>query len=125
MVYGCETYDFKAELAKAQQRRRKQSSGLDANSIYWRMFFKPPTVEAFHRHAERFGPELVRDTAAAFGIDLRARNTAAKPKRQRRTGPSLKSQVLELRGRGIMPTAIADALNISDRRVREILRAAA
>ena len=42
-------------------------------------------------------------------------------KRQRRTSVELRAQVLGLRDRGLVPTAIADALNISDRRCREIL----
>jgi hypothetical protein len=124
MVYGAETYDFKAALAEARQRQRRPS-GLDANAVYWRTFYAPPTVEQLRKHAERFGGELVRETAAAFGLDLDARVVAEKPKRQRRTGPTLKTQVLDLRERGIMPTAIADTLNISDRRVASILRDAA
>lgn len=34
----------------------------------------------------------------------------------------LRKQVADLRDRGVVPTAIADVLNISDRRVKGILR---
>lgn len=81
-----------------------------------------PTAEQLHRHAERFGPELVKETAKELGVDLRLRKVEPKPKRQRRTGPSLREQVAELHGRGMMPAAIADVCNISDRRAAELIR---
>lgn len=43
-------------------------------------------------------------------------------KRSRPTTPTLRSQVLELQKRGVVLTAIADTLNVSDRRVKEIVR---
>jgi hypothetical protein len=45
------------------------------------------------------------------------------PKRRRRTSPELVAQVRELIARGLVLTAIGDALNISDRRVRELAAA--
>lgn len=42
-------------------------------------------------------------------------------KRQRRTTSELRGQVLELARRGLVAAAIADTLNLSDRRVREIM----
>ncbi|HEY2373270.1 MAG TPA: hypothetical protein VGH82_12150 [Gaiellaceae bacterium] len=47
-----------------------------------------------------------------------------KPKRQRRSGPTVKTQILELHSRRVVPSAIADTLNVSDRRVQTILAAA-
>jgi hypothetical protein len=40
-------------------------------------------------------------------------------KRRRRTTPTLRAQVAALRRRGMVPSAIADTLNISDRRVAD------
>jgi hypothetical protein len=50
---------------------------------------------------------------------------AAPPKRRRRTSDDLVAEVVQLASEGKMRTAIADAVNISDRRVRDILRDAA
>lgn len=44
------------------------------------------------------------------------------PKRQRRSSAELREQVVGLRERGLVLAAIADTLNISDRRVRQLLR---
>lgn len=44
------------------------------------------------------------------------------PKRGRATTAGLRASVIELHERGLMLPAIADTLNISDRRVREVLR---
>lgn len=46
----------------------------------------------------------------------------AAPKRRRQTTTALRSQVAELYDRGLVLAAIADTLNVSDRRVRELLR---
>ena len=81
-----------------------------------------PTPEQLHRHAERFGPESVQETADMYGIDLSIRKRTGQPKRRRRTSEELRRDVAELRGRGMVPLAIADTLNVSDRRVSEILR---
>ena len=43
------------------------------------------------------------------------------PKQRRRSTPNLKGQVLELHSRGVVATAIADQLNIADRRLNEII----
>lgn len=52
----------------------------------------------------------------------RAGKNGAAPKRQRRSSKELREQVLGLHDRGLVPAAIADTLNISERRVRAILR---
>jgi hypothetical protein len=44
------------------------------------------------------------------------------PKRQRRTGATLRGQARSLRSRGMVIAAIGNHLNISDRRVKELLR---
>jgi hypothetical protein len=80
------------------------------------------TGERFHRHAERFGPDMVKVTAEMHGIDLRVKTQTGRPKRRRRTSEELRREVAELRGRGMVPAAIADTLNVADRRVGAIFR---
>jgi hypothetical protein len=94
-----------------------------------------PTPRQFARHAELFGPECVVETAAAYlpaaevarlEIELaRLNRKGGKPRpaarRQRRTTWSLLEQVRELDRRGMVSAAIADTLNVSDRRVTAIL----
>lgn len=58
---------------------------------------------------------------AVFGTDPPEREIKAGAKR-RRMRPSVKEDILTLRARGMVPTAIADVLNLSDRRVREVLK---
>jgi orotate phosphoribosyltransferase-like protein len=57
---------------------------------------------------------------------MKLRKTDPKaPPRQRQTTADLRAQVLDMRARGMVLGAIADALNVSDQRVRKILREAA
>jgi hypothetical protein len=84
-----------------------------------------PSGDALHRHSQRFGPELVSETGKLLGVDANVKRKPATVKRHRRTTADLTAQVLELHGRGVVETAIADSLNIGDERVRDILRAAA
>jgi hypothetical protein len=91
-----------------------------------------PTVTAFLAHARRFGPECVVETARAclperevHELEVGLVLSAVGPKvhlRQRRTTVDLAGQVLALADRGLVAIAIADALNISDRRVAVILK---
>jgi hypothetical protein len=83
------------------------------------------TAEQLRKHAARFGPEMVAETAVAAGIDVRQRSKRqpAPARRQRRSSQQITQQVLELRGRGLVVSAIADSLNISDRRARQIIAA--
>jgi hypothetical protein len=85
---------------------------------------RPPTRDELLRHAERFGTEAVADVAQEYGVDMRLKKDA-KPKLRRRTNDELRGQVLELASRGVLKTAIADALNVSDRRIDAILKASA
>jgi hypothetical protein len=89
-----------------------------------------PTVAEFLTHARRFGPECVVETARDIlgehelrelevGLVLSVGPTDRL--RQRRTTADLAGQVRALFERGLVPSAIADALNISDRRVAGIL----
>ena len=81
----------------------------------------PLTGERLHRHAE-IGTDGIRATADMHGLDLRVRPQGQRPKRRRRTSAQLRQEVAELRGRGMVPAAIADALNVSDRRLAGLLR---
>ena len=67
------------------------------------------------------GVAEIRD---AYQVTLRSAVPPSKAKRTRRTTESMKTKVLNLHARGVVPAAISDTLNISDRRVSEILRAA-
>ena len=51
-----------------------------------------------------------------------ATEDGAPAKRRRRTSSTLAEQVSDLAARRMVVTAIADALNISDRRTKQILR---
>jgi len=84
-----------------------------------------PTRGQLLRHAEKFGWECVRETAREYGIDLRVKATPrGRPKRQRRTNDALRRQFAELYfERQLVLGAVADALNISDRRASELRHA--
>ncbi len=81
------------------------------------------------RHAKRYGLSGIADVAKAEGINLSSKGGPDKDitlrrkrlKRRRRTDASLRHDVLELYRRGRMEAAIADVVNISERRVKEIL----
>jgi hypothetical protein len=68
---------------------------------------------------------VISVTATADDVRRHDARFAAKQKRRRRSTPNLKAQVLELHRRGIVPAAIADQINVSDRRVADIIRDAA
>ena len=74
----------------------------------------------------RFGPDGVSEIKDAYQVTLRNVSAApvSKAPRRRHTSESMKTKVLNLHQRGVVPAAISDQLNISDRRVSEILKAA-
>jgi hypothetical protein len=131
-------YDFGAALAAAKGVSPvtvKDQNAAD-NALYFLQLRKidrhgcstvlaVPSGDALHRHAQRFGPELVNETGKLLGVDANVKRKPATAKRHRRTTADLTAQVLDLHGRGVVETAIADSLNIGDERVRDILRAAA
>jgi len=84
--------------------------------------FGPEAKDRF----ERLGREGVNEIAAVYRIELNASPARqAGPRSKRHTRLALRQQVIELHQRGLLPTAIADALNVSDRRVKEVLSQAA
>jgi hypothetical protein len=91
-----------------------------------------PTLAAFVRHAQLFGPECVVETASGYlsevemstlvlELALLASANGGVRARRRRTTDTLRAQVVALRERGLVPAAIADVLAVSDRRVASIL----
>jgi hypothetical protein len=82
-----------------------------------------PSSEDYRRHSRRFGSECVAETARQLGSAVTPVPKSA-AKRQWRMNSSVREQVLGLHRRGVVPAAIADTLNLSGRRVREILNAA-
>ncbi len=92
----------------------------------------PVSEEKLMLHAKRYGLAGIAEVAKAEGINLSSKAGPDKDitvrtkrlKRRRRTDASLRHDVLELHRRGRMEAAIADVVNISERRVREILASA-
>ena len=87
----------------------------------------PPTLDELRRHAQRFGIDCVIETArdyltaaevAELELDMASANGGP---RRRRTTTALREQVEALARRGLVRSAIADTLNISDRRVAAML----
>lgn len=76
--------------------------------------YRAPTLEEIHRHVKRHGSECVAEVAAKYGHVL--------PGTQRAIKGDVAARVLELRAEGYVPSAIADALSIGERRVRQLLR---
>jgi hypothetical protein len=85
----------------------------------------PVTVDGLRRHAERYGPDGVKAVASVRRLDLNVRKVAELPKRRRRTTGDLIEEARRLRERGMVTGAIADVLNVPDRRVKELLAEAA
>jgi hypothetical protein len=121
------TYDFNAVLDEGFATAPKQDEFAEADTAYWRRFNRDngtPREEQLRRHAQRYGNEGVSEIAATIpnGSALAAELTESHGSRQRRTSTPLREQVLALKNRGMVRAAIADTLNVSDRRVAEILR---
>jgi hypothetical protein len=105
-------------------RLRTQARNLVARHLEATLILPGVTAEALRRHVARFGPDGVAAVADAAGVDLRAKPERPDASRQRRTTDELVRQVLALAAKGMLATAIADRLNVSDRRVAAILAAA-
>ena len=96
--------------------------------------------QARHRTASVVGPDALRAYPVKFdengklakppvdskhhGADL-TEATKAKPYRRRRSSAQLKAEVIDLHKRGLVPLAISNQLNVSDRRIKAILAEAA
>ena len=124
------TPGFTAQLHAALERsalRRKavKQSARNDEADYWRSQFPDaPTSEELHRHVARFGPDGVAEIRDAYQVTMRSAPPTSKAPKRRHTTETLKAKVLNLHERGVVPAAIADQLNISDKRVSAILKAA-
>jgi hypothetical protein len=104
---------------------------LKGEGEYWRLFNSSTDVRevtygyGYATHCKHVGRVVSMTPDAEKLRRYEAKFANLEKKRRRRSTPNLKGQVLDFHLRGVMPTAIADTLNVSDRRVNEILRAAA
>jgi hypothetical protein len=125
-----ESYDFNAALAAAKtaSKTKQRDPQADADRTYMRRFnagdfASEITYGLGYPTLSKHGTVITVDSSQAR-LARHAQKFDQQAKCQRRTGPTVKAQVLELHGRGLVPAAIADTLNMSDRRVAEILKAA-
>jgi hypothetical protein len=72
----------------------------------------PTTVKQIERHTDLYGSELTETVAVS------------QPAKTRATTLDVRAEVLKLHAEGVLLTSIADGMNLSDRRVREIINAA-
>ncbi len=134
MYDGSHLYDFRRALAAAKGATPMKMDKNADDAAYFRslrknskdspLLYPIPDGDAFHRHAHRYGTELVNETAKLLGVDTNVKRKPAAVQRHRRTTAELTAQVIELRSRGVVESAIGDTLNIGDERVRSILRTA-
>lgn len=80
-----------------------------------------PTVAGLERHARKFGPAMVAETAADYGLSV----AVERPKARRRGGgPSLKTRVAGYLKEGYSPEVIAELEDISPSRARRLVEEA-
>ena len=107
-------------MAAGRRRGRRVLRGPETEKIVALDDLPAPSADQLLRHATKFGPEAVRETARALGVNLKdtgvKRSTA--PNR-RRTG--VRDEVRALLERGMAAGPIASALNISDRRCKALV----
>lgn len=77
-----------------------------------------PTAAGLNRHAERFGPGMVAETADQYGIVVKVER-ASKTTSSR--GPSLKTRVAGHVGAGLSAELIAELENLSPGRARRLI----
>lgn len=83
--------------------------GRSDESVFWDVVgLGHPDPVALHKHAEKYG----RDGMEPWGVGEKRTRSRVRP---------LADDVAGLLDRGLVPNAIADALGISDRRVRSII----
>lgn len=77
-----------------------------------------PTAAALERHAQRFGPEQVAETATQYGLSV----AIERPKARRKAGgPGLKARVATLVADGYGVDAIAEIEDLSPSRARRLV----
>lgn len=131
MYDGTHTYDFSAEVDVARKRAKaltllKTEVQVKAESTYMDLFNSGQTYrEVTYGYGYPTRSKPIGRVVSVVADEKQLRRHEAKfadaPKQRRRSTPNLKGQVLELHSRGVVATAIADQLNIADRRVKEII----
>ena len=128
MTFSTPAFDeqLRAAIERSELRNRTvKQIERDDFVTYWRTQHPDaPTAEELHKHVARFGSDGVAEIKDAYRVTLRNAAPTSKAPRRRHTSESMKAKVLNLRDRGVVPAQIADSLNISDRRVSDILKAA-
>ena len=81
-----------------------------------------PPAAGLEKHAKRFGPEQVAETASEFGLAVAVERPRAKPRRGR--GPSLKDRVAGYLQAGHGVDVIAEIENLSPSRARKLVNEA-
>ena len=100
VVYGGSKPSGKAESVVSPEALRAWPVRFDENG----KLAKPPADSKHH------GVEVVTETRGK-----------TKPYRRRRSSAQLRQEVIDLNKRGLVVAAIANQLNVADRRVKEIL----
>lgn len=77
-----------------------------------------PTAAQLERHAARFGPAMVAETAAELGIEVVVERER-KPRKA--SGPSLRTRVAQLVADGYSVEAIAEIEDLSPSRARRLV----
>ena len=99
-------------------RERTAARLAATSSLHDRVKATPITAERLERHAKRFGPEGVAETAAELGVDV----TVERPKRKAaRRGPTLKERVAGHIEAGHSVELIAELENLSPSRARRLV----
>lgn len=79
----------------------------------------PPTAAGLERHARRFGPAQVAETAAQYGVSVAIERPKAVP---RVSGPSLRTRVRTLVADGYGAEAVAEIEDLSPARARRLVQ---
>jgi hypothetical protein len=78
-----------------------------------------PTAAGLERHARKYGPEQVAETAAEYGVSI----AIERPKRERKSrGPSLRTRVKQYVAQGYGPDVIAEMENLTPGRARRLVK---
>jgi hypothetical protein len=79
---------------------------------------KAPTVASLERHAKRFGPSQVAETAAEWGLSVSLEKA---PPKSSASGPPLKTRVATLLDAGHSVETIAEIEDLSPARARRLV----
>lgn len=78
-----------------------------------------PTAAGLERHARKFGPEQVAETAAEYGLSVAIERPKARPKRG--GGPTLRERVAGYLKAGHGADVIAELENLSPARAKRLI----